>query len=338
MNSRFSVYCKNARLHTDDRLAELLGELNQCQWEVVLFSETRRNSDHCQLARGHKLYSSSQQTVAAGVAILVNRRLLHGVIRVHVISDRLMFLDLQFGTRICRLISVYMPHAGYPHDDLCKMYDQLQWILADAQKRKYAFVNGGDFNTQWNVGLRGEMIREFSQMFGLCLANLEQLPESWTFRSSAGIKRQIDFILFNSELCCETAGAVDVLDLGSDHRAVHCSLCLRARCFKRFWKPLSVPRGWMPNNQQQYHASLQMRLSNQQTNTITELERLVHSAAISSMKCEHSRLVEPWEHKDFQHLLQQRKSSRDATERRALSKQIRKRLRFFLSFCRHPKS
>eukprot|EP00439_Symbiodinium_sp_Y106_P004000 s2119_g1.t1 len=201
---------KSKQLHTDDRLAELLGELNQCQWEVVLFSETRRNSDHCQLARGHKLYSSSQQTVAAGVAILVNRRLLHGVIRVHVISDRLMFLDLQFGTRICRLISVYMPHAGYPHDDLCKMYDQLQWILADAHKRKYAFVNGGDFNTQWNVGLRGEMIREFSQMFGLCLANLEQLPESWTFRSSAGIKRQIDFILFNSELCCETAGAVDV--------------------------------------------------------------------------------------------------------------------------------
>ena len=147
-------------------------------------------------------------------------------------------------------------------------------------------------------------------MFGLCLANLEQLPENWTFRSSAGIKRQIDFILFSSDLCCETAGAVDVLDLGSDHRAAHCSLCVRTRCFKRFWKPLSVPRGWMPNNQQQYHASLQMRLSNQQTNTITELERLVHSAAISSMKCEHSRLVEPWEHVDFQHLLQQRKSAK----------------------------
>ena len=159
------------------------------------------------------------------------------------------------------------------------------------------------------MGLRGDMIREF-QMFGLCLANLEQLPENWTFRSSAGIKRQIDFILFSSDLCCETAGAVDVLDLGSDHRAAHCSLCLRTRCFKRFWKPLSVPRGWMPNNQQQYHASLQMRLSNQQTNTITELERLVHSAAISSMKCEHSRLVEPWEHVDFQHLLQQRKSAK----------------------------
>ena len=50
VNSRFSVYCKNARLHTEDRLAELLGELNQCQWDVVLFSETRRNSDHCKLA------------------------------------------------------------------------------------------------------------------------------------------------------------------------------------------------------------------------------------------------------------------------------------------------
>ena len=85
----------------------------------------------------------------------------------------------------------------------------------------------------------------------------------------------------------------------------------------------------MPHNQQQYHASLQMRLSNQQPNTITELERLVHSAAISSMVCERSKLAEPWEHDDFQHLLQQRKSARDAIERRALSKQIRKKLRSF---------
>ena len=104
---------------------------------------------------------------------------------------------------------------------------------------------------------------------------------------------------------------------------------MRARCFKRFWEPLRVPRGWMPNNQQQYHANLQMRLSNQQPNTIMELERLVHSAAVSSMKCEQSRLVEPWEQDVFQHLLQQRKSSRDATERRALSKLIRKKLRSF---------
>ena len=97
VNSRFFVYCKNARLHTNDRLAEASGELNYCQWDVVLFSETRRNSDHCQLAGGHKLYSSSQQTVAAGVAILVNRRLLHGMTRVHAISDRLMFLDVHLG-------------------------------------------------------------------------------------------------------------------------------------------------------------------------------------------------------------------------------------------------
>ena len=70
-----------------------------------------------------------------------------------------------------------------------RMYDQLHWILADAQKMQYAFVIGGDFNTQWNVGVRGDMIREFSHMFGLCLANHEQLPESWTFRTSAGICR-----------------------------------------------------------------------------------------------------------------------------------------------------
>ena len=71
MSSKFSVYCKNTKPHTDDRLAVLLGEMNHCQWDVVLFSETRRNSGHCKITGGHKLYSSSQQTVAAAVAIVV---------------------------------------------------------------------------------------------------------------------------------------------------------------------------------------------------------------------------------------------------------------------------
>ena len=92
-------------------------------------------------------------------------------------------------------------------------------------------------------------------MFGFCLANHEQLPQSWAFRSSAGIKRHIDFIRFSSQVYCEIAGAVDVLDLRSDHRAVNCSLYMRGRCFKPFWKPQPVPR-WIPNNQHQYHASL----------------------------------------------------------------------------------
>ena len=156
VNSKLSVYCKNARLHTDDELAEFLGELNHCPWDVVLFSETRRNSDLCQIMRGHKLCSSSHQTVAAGVAILVNERWVHGVTPARVISDRLMFVDLKVEASICRFITVYMPHAGYPHDELCKMYDRLDWILADAQKMQYASVSGGDFNTQWNVGVRGD--------------------------------------------------------------------------------------------------------------------------------------------------------------------------------------
>ena len=42
------------------------------------------------------------------------------------------------------------------------------------------------------------------------------------------------------------------------------------------------------------------------------LSRLVHAAAISSMKRQQSRVVKPWEHADFQRLLQQRK--RDSTE------------------------
>ena len=43
-------------------------------------------------------------------------------------------------------------------------------------RKKHAVVIGGEFSTQWNVGLRRDMLREFSHMFGCCVANLRQLP------------------------------------------------------------------------------------------------------------------------------------------------------------------
>ena len=42
----------------------------------------------------------------------------------------------------------------------------------------------------------------------------------------------------------------------------------------------------------------------------------MHSAAISRMKCQQSRVAEPWENDDFQRLVQQRKASKDGTGRR----------------------
>ena len=70
------VYTKNARLHSDTKFAELLGDLHDIgdTWDVVLFSETRRASGAVDFDGRHRLYSSHQPTSCAGVGILVHER------------------------------------------------------------------------------------------------------------------------------------------------------------------------------------------------------------------------------------------------------------------------
>lgn len=124
-NSHFSVFAKNARwLHTPDRLAELMGEIADVDWDIILFSETHRGGDQCKLQDGHVLFPSSQSTACAGVAVLVHRKHCRHVKRVCSISDRLMYVDLLVGTITWRLIATYLPHAGYSHEELCIVYEQ----------------------------------------------------------------------------------------------------------------------------------------------------------------------------------------------------------------------
>ena len=84
---------KNARwLHTEDRLAELMGELCDLDWDFVLLSETRRGGQQCKLIDGHMLFPSSQNTTAAGVAVLVHSRHRQSVKRVCSVGMWMCFL------------------------------------------------------------------------------------------------------------------------------------------------------------------------------------------------------------------------------------------------------
>ena len=138
------ISCKNARLHSDEKVAELLGEMQHCKWDLVVFSETRANIDKTVLQGGHVLYGSRTPTTCAGVAIAIHSRFSFCVQRVHVLGDRLMYVDLKTGMRIMRVVSLYMPHAGYPSEDLRQLYEQMQFILADARRHGFSYVVGGD--------------------------------------------------------------------------------------------------------------------------------------------------------------------------------------------------
>lgn len=220
------VFAKNARIHSHERLAELSLEINDIDWDIVLFSETRSNQGHCQLDHGHLLWTSETPTVASGVAILLHKR--HGsrVKHFQAWSDRVACLDIQFDTFVLRTVVVYMPHAGYSHEYLMSVYDQLQACVEEAVQHKYKIVVGGDFNTQLNVGARGSLLHEFAAMFDLFVANSDTSSANWTFSSSMGVRRRIDFILHSANLNLQDANASDDIDLGSDHRSVRATFSL----------------------------------------------------------------------------------------------------------------
>ena len=69
------ILCKKAFIHTDEKLVILLGELEELEWQIVLFIETHA-ADHSRESHGgHKLITCLGITPYAGVGILAHSTL-----------------------------------------------------------------------------------------------------------------------------------------------------------------------------------------------------------------------------------------------------------------------
>ena len=146
-------------------------------------------------------------------------------------GDRVIAVRLlREGVRLS-VSSCYMPHAGYPANALDDACECLATAAEWASSFSPCYAIGGDFNTQLNTGTRAEKLWRFTGCFNLQIANDGggfSLEEAYTFISSLGVKRQIDFVLHGPGFHVLHASAVDSLDLGSDHRAVEAVLVQRA--------------------------------------------------------------------------------------------------------------
>ena len=95
----FHVYTKNARLHNDERLAEVLAEVSSMQWDVIIFSETRSSHDIIELDDGvqsHICFGIGKKNkMRQGVAILMHARHKKWAKRNVVLSERVLYVDVQ---------------------------------------------------------------------------------------------------------------------------------------------------------------------------------------------------------------------------------------------------
>ena len=113
VSDSWQVLSKNARVNSEERIVALLAELSSTSWSIVCFSESRCRRQDKLLSEGHYLICEYDDVAASGVAILIHYKFTRFIQRKHLVHDRVMAIDMKLGSRRVRIISVYVPHAGY---------------------------------------------------------------------------------------------------------------------------------------------------------------------------------------------------------------------------------
>ena len=55
--TKFHIFAKNAHVHSQTKFAELLLELADIEWDIILFSETRYAGGNKILEGGHHMFA-----------------------------------------------------------------------------------------------------------------------------------------------------------------------------------------------------------------------------------------------------------------------------------------
>ena len=175
------------------------------------------------------------------------------------------------------------------------------------------------------------MIKQLSGEFGLRITNDTILEGAsiWTFCSSMGVKRRLDYIFASNDFLIHEAGPCGILDLGSDHRAVRTVLTVQKQVKPRWEKKVSM-KGWRPTinvngNAEKYHEALDTKMCTIDCSNVENIEKVLYDAATSpGARLEVEEKLRPWQSPEIRELLNQRRGCSNSVERRIISKRISK--------------
>ena len=150
-----------------------------------------------------------------------------------------------------------------------------------------------------------------------------------------GIKRRLDYILASKCFFVQESGASEILNSGSDHRAVLSILVSQTRKKGKYRKKDQM-KGWRPRldflgNASWYHEALREKLSQNHCPTIANVEKVLYEAATCpGVRVEVVDALKPWQSEEVQDLSKRRRLSTSPVERMGLSKNIKKKTRGLL--------
>ena len=111
-----TVLQKNTRsMSSSQRLEELFSEVYRVRWDVILISETwRQGKEIWETAQGHIVIESGKFTSKHGVASILNRWWKNQINWVESVCERVVAVWISVNKQPITLVSVYLPHSGYP--------------------------------------------------------------------------------------------------------------------------------------------------------------------------------------------------------------------------------
>eukprot|EP00973_Karenia_brevis_P049700 6900361-Karenia_brevis.AAC.1 len=293
----------------------MLHELGDMSWDVILFSETRAETDDVLLDGGHRLILYRNEYYASGVGILIHARHTNYVKAIHRISDRILCVDMEISGKVLDLIA------------------DLEF---DAMQNHMQCIVGGDFNAKIDIAVRGKRLRDFISECNLTIANDPSelsMEDTWTYHSlSWNSYLQLDYIFLGRGLHASRCEAVNLLNMGSDHRAVRCDIPLSRPMQVRKSRPKQHPWKRILKKSEiksSYHQFTLNAIHEREISDLQDMENIL-------VECAHSCINEkepydsnrkPWQNQDIRRMIQNRRSERDYTRRKALSRDIHKKVR-----------
>ena len=109
---------------------------------------------------------------------MVNAKHVKKSIELHVISGRVLAMDVCINGLKIRVVAAYLPHCGYDVEVFDQTFDQIRCVVDQGQKQKRKIIIGGDFNLQVNVGYRGTQLQSLVDSFAVCTYYYEQFRYS----------------------------------------------------------------------------------------------------------------------------------------------------------------
>ena len=214
--------------------------------------------------------------------------------------------------------------------------EQHRAAISEARRCNAHITIRGNLNTVLGTGYRGEMLEELVDAFGSIIANDAGNggDGSWTFESTIGIRRCLDYILVSRSLTMHEAGPSSNLSLGSDHRAVRALLEAPPRRHTYSHRSASA-KGWRPKLSttgvaETYHSEPDREIAWNHPCNMSDIEVVISTAAAAEHVTDEDgrdKLEKPWQQKEVRNLVAQRKGTTTRQERATATNSIRKAIR-----------